>query len=810
MAPVACRSALAAALVVALLAYSAASASASASASPAFATRGTFSCQAATAANEIPTPPPIWDHPGGRPPSSAEVALASRIKPLCPAGQVASRIATSGVAVPDITPPHAHATLGGLGVPSALETSTDPGRASAPCAGEGENGGCQCIKSGCYWWAENRVPEKAATGMEYETDISEPHVSSFAGAHSIDQLWVGAGGPYDEKYTFEIGWDVDPGMWGSSPAPHFFIFVNPDEYGSESAYDPTSFVPVGEPRIVPGETLTPETSAYRFGVEYRGGNWWIWAANQWIGYVRGSAWGNHFTKAESEADYGEVFDSGENPTTQMGDGQPGASAGATWMSQAVVIRKEGVEETTGYHGSASDPSLYSLGDCNTGKCEPATTLWHFGGSGIPDPPPSVVTEAATGIQESQATLHGSVNPNGLDTHYHFQYGTTTAYGSTTPEVDAGKGTSPVAESASISNLEPGATYHFRILASNADGTSYGNDLSFRVLTPPSMTIANGKIVAFTGDTSSALYATTSDFVQNTWQSTSVEPASTAYSAASAVTGPGGEIWSAFEGPGNTLWVGLDRASGGWGVSYESPANGTTYSAPSTVVDTNKNLWVAAEGPNHTLNLAEYTYASPKKWVLSTPVTAADVYSAPSAVAGPGGEVWIAFEGPSNSLWVVLQRPNGEAGVVYEGASNTTYSAPSTTIASGKYVWVAAEGPNHTLDLAEYSLSNGWVTSTPVSGADVYSAPSMAAGPGGELWIAFQGPGSTLWDGVRFTSGTWSTSYESPTEGTTYSAPSEVIDSEGNVWVAAQGAGDTLDVTVRLKSTGAWTGSYQGG
>jgi hypothetical protein len=90
-------------------------------------------------------------------------------------------------------------------------------------------------------------------------------------------------------------------------------------------------------------------------------------------------------------------------------------------------------------------------------------------------PPEVSTGAASEVQSTQAKLNGTVNPKGTNTHYYFQYGTTTSYGSSTPEGDAGSGLSSVPESASITGLEPGTTYYYRFVASSSAGTSYGAD-----------------------------------------------------------------------------------------------------------------------------------------------------------------------------------------------------------------------------------------------------------------------------------------------------------------------------------------------
>jgi hypothetical protein len=102
----------------------------------------------------------------------------------------------------------------------------------------------------------------------------------------------------------------------------------------------------------------------------------------------------------------------------------------------------------------------------------------------PPPAPTVITEAATSIQYRQANLNGSVNPNGPDAHYHFQYGTTTGYGSSTPEGDAGYGNSNTGESSTATGLKPGTTYHYRLVASSWVGTSNGADREFTTPIPP--------------------------------------------------------------------------------------------------------------------------------------------------------------------------------------------------------------------------------------------------------------------------------------------------------------------------------------
>ena len=88
--------------------------------------------------------------------------------------------------------------------------------------------------------------------------------------------------------------------------------------------------------------------------------------------------------------------------------------------------------------------------------------------------PGVSSEAAAEVTTTEATLHGTVNPEGLAVSgCRFEFGSSTAYGQSVPctqtSVQIGTGTEPVAVSAEVTGLQPGATYHFRLRASNANG-----------------------------------------------------------------------------------------------------------------------------------------------------------------------------------------------------------------------------------------------------------------------------------------------------------------------------------------------------
>jgi hypothetical protein len=92
--------------------------------------------------------------------------------------------------------------------------------------------------------------------------------------------------------------------------------------------------------------------------------------------------------------------------------------------------------------------------------------------------PGVSTGAATKLTITTATLNGKVNPHGAATTYFFQYGTTPAYGSRTPDASAGAGAAAVGASAPIAGLGPNTKYHYRLVARNNVGTTVGGDRTF--------------------------------------------------------------------------------------------------------------------------------------------------------------------------------------------------------------------------------------------------------------------------------------------------------------------------------------------
>lgn len=100
--------------------------------------------------------------------------------------------------------------------------------------------------------------------------------------------------------------------------------------------------------------------------------------------------------------------------------------------------------------------------------------------------PITVTGKATDVSETSAVINGTINPAGLQTTYFFEYGLTDAYGSRVPAAIAavaGNGHGPRIFSRTLRGLQPGTTYHYRLVAQNSIGTSVGEDRTFTTLAP---------------------------------------------------------------------------------------------------------------------------------------------------------------------------------------------------------------------------------------------------------------------------------------------------------------------------------------
>jgi hypothetical protein len=287
-------------------------------------------------------------------------------------------------------------------------------------------------------------------------------------------------------------------------------------------------------------------------------------------------------------------------------------------------------------------------------------------------PPEATTNSASGVSEEQGTLNGSANPRRTDTHYHFQYGETTAYGSSTSEFDAGSGEGFVSASpATVTGLQPGITYHYRLVANSEGGTVYGNDQTFTTPSAPS-TIFDGN----------------------------------------------GTQYVATEGANHALYVAVE-SGGKWSGPYPETAVERVYSAPSATSDAYGDIFWTFEGREHDLEVVvriPEKEGHPAKIEGPFPeAPAGKVYSAPSAGRDSAGNLYWSYEGVEHDFEVLVRIAEREGhpaeikGPYPEAAPGSDYSGPATSVmdAKGNFYWLFA-GANTTLNVLE-RLATGEVS-----------------------------------------------------------------------------------------------------
>jgi hypothetical protein len=104
----------------------------------------------------------------------------------------------------------------------------------------------------------------------------------------------------------------------------------------------------------------------------------------------------------------------------------------------------------------------------------------------PPTPPTPPFIEARAVFQTSVKITAKVNPDGLQTTYELQFGTDTKYTATPIHGTVGDGNAPVSFTVEGSKLFPGTTYHYRILATNEDGTVSTEDqtLTTEPLRPP--------------------------------------------------------------------------------------------------------------------------------------------------------------------------------------------------------------------------------------------------------------------------------------------------------------------------------------
>jgi FG-GAP repeat len=213
----------------------------------------------------------------------------------------------------------------------------------------------------------------------------------------------------------------------------------------------------------------------------------------WVFARSGSIWTQQGSKLlggeeSGSAEFGQnVALATDGSTALIGGTGDNSSVGAGWVftRSGSTFAQEGTKLTGGGETGSADfgASAALSADGNTaligGPQDNGArgAVWAF-----VNPPPTVTT-GSTLLFGTTAVLTGTVSA-GASSTAHFQYGTTTAYGSSTASQGVGSGGTATTLAAAINDLALATTYHFRIVAENSGGVSVGADQTFTTAPRP--------------------------------------------------------------------------------------------------------------------------------------------------------------------------------------------------------------------------------------------------------------------------------------------------------------------------------------
>jgi outer membrane protein assembly factor BamB len=296
--------------------------------------------------------------------------------------------------------------------------------------------------------------------------------------------------------------------------------------------------------------------------------------------------------------------------------------------------------------------------------------------------PVVTTNLATNIASSSAMLNGTVDPHGLATTVHFQYGTTPSYGSTTAS-QTKTGNTYQSVSANATGLTAGTAYHFRIVATNSAGTSYGTDMTFAAVPPDKSVTWQNNAVHDGFDPASRLVTPLSLKWSRNFSASGVTSISYPLIAQGLVfaittTNQGSTLMAIHEHIGTTVW---------------SVNIGGTYSSGYAAYDSGKVFVVNFDGLMKALDAISGTLLwsinLPGQYAFSSPPTATNgvVFT---GGAGSGGTVYAVNEMNGAVLWTMpVENGDDSSPAITLGSVFVSYACPQAyafSTATGQQLW----------------------------------------------------------------------------------------------------------------------------
>ena len=383
------------------------------------------------------------------------------------------------------------------------------------------------------------------------------------------------------------------------------------------------------------------------------------------------------------------------------------------------------------------------------------------------PPASVQATTATSIQEEKATLNGTIDTNRIQTSYHFDFGVTTAYGKSAPVPDASAGSGSGSFSVTVQGLLPNTRYHYRLVASNAAGTSYSSDQT--------LTTTSGAHPSVVIDPANGLAATWRGSDGNLYQTVA----------------PGGKSWTTF----SPTWGSL-------------PGSVKVTGNPASVIDPVNGLaavWRGSDG-----NLYQTAAPGGKSWSTFSPTwgnlpTGVEVAGNPAVVIDPANGLAAVWRGSDGNLYQTVA-PGGKSWTTFSPtwgnlpAGVKVVSDPAVVIDPANGLAAVWRGSDGNLYQTVAPGGKSWTTFSPTWGnlpgsVKVTGDPAVVIDPANGLAAVWRGSDGNLYQTVAPGGKSWTTF--SPTWGnlpggvTVVSDPSVVIDPANGLAATWRGSDGNL-------------------
>lgn len=335
-------------------------------------------------------------------------------------------------------------------------------------------------------------------------------------------------------------------------------------------------------------------------------------------------------------------------------------------------------------------------------------------SGAKPTSPLVTTLVPTPVLATSATLRGQVTPAEDGAVTYFEYGPTVAYGNVTPFSSYPPTLPALPQSATLTGLEPGTTYHYRLVAYNTVRTNYGGNQTFTTLVLGSGWPASTKLTG--GEASLPVHVL--DGLGNTFVAGVFSGSAT---FRTPLAPAGGAPANAFVGKMSR------RADWLWAVNIPASANGFT-EIKCLALDADRNIYVAGQfSGTNTFGAQQLVASTTNLFVAKLDSSGSNWLWAKSAGAA----------GPSAATALVLAGTNVMVTGNYSGPA--TFGSTALTNAGGTDVFVAS------LD-----ADGNWQWANRGGGAGNESVSALATDPAANLYLAGQYTGSAAFGATTLT------------------------------------------------------------